>query len=107
MVIAAVGKKQVRSVAGPARLTGDRTPAEFIQQWHQLGDIVAVTAGERDGQWDPARVDQQVVLGACAGAINRRGPGQEPPKRARTWDPSTAARDQSICPAAFNSTSSR
>jgi hypothetical protein len=33
-----------------------------IQQRQQLGDVVAVAAGLRDGQRDPGRVDEELVL---------------------------------------------
>jgi hypothetical protein len=62
VVIAPVGHHQVRFAARAADLAGDRAGMQVIEQRHQLGDVVAVAAGERDGQRDPARIDQQVVL---------------------------------------------
>jgi hypothetical protein len=35
---------------------------QLIEQRQQLGDVVAVAAGQCDGQRDAGRVDQQVVL---------------------------------------------
>ena len=79
---------------------------QVVEQRQQLGDVVAVAAGQRDGERDAGGVDEQVVLGARAGTIDRGRPRQEPPKRARIWLASTEARDQSILPAAFDFTSS-
>src|SRR3954447_26241940 len=107
MVIAAIGDHDVGLLAWPTDLARDRPGVQILQQRDQLGDVVAVAAAQRDGQRDAGGVDEQVMLGARAGAIDRRGPGQEPPKRARTCEPSTAARDQSIAPAALSLVSSR
>ena len=62
VVIAPVGHDEVRLSARPADPPGDRTGAKVIQERHQLGDIVAVAAGQADGQRDPRGIDQQVVL---------------------------------------------
>jgi hypothetical protein len=35
---------------------------EVVQQRDELGDVVAVAAGQRDRQRDAGRVDQQMVL---------------------------------------------
>jgi hypothetical protein len=56
---------------------------EVLEQRNQLRDVVAVPARQGDRQGDPCGIDEQVVLGARAATIDRRGPGQEPPKRAR------------------------
>ncbi len=105
VVVAAIGEDRVGLPAGPAELAGDRPGVQVIQQRHELGDVVAVAARQGDGERDAGRVDEEVVLGARAGTIDGGGPRQEPPKRARTWQPSTAARDQSIAPAALSLTS--
>jgi hypothetical protein len=52
--------------------------AHAVDERQQLGDVVAVAASQRDRQRDPGGVDNQVVLGAGAGTVNRRGPGQSP-----------------------------
>ena len=62
VVIAPVGHHQVRPSARPADPPGDRTGMQVIQERHQLGDVVAVAAGERDRQRDPRGIDQQVVF---------------------------------------------
>ncbi len=106
-VIAAIGQDSVGSAAGPSAPTPDRSGMQVIQQRDQLGDVVAIAGRERDGKGDTRPIDQQMVLGAHPGAINRRWPGQEPPKSARIWEPSTLARDQSIAPAALSLTRRR
>lgn len=106
VVIAAVGEHRVGLLAWPADLAGDRSGVQIVKQRQQLSDVVAVAAGQRDGQRDPGRVDEQMVLAASAGTINRGWPRQEPPKRARICEPSTAALDQSIAPAALSLTNS-
>ena len=62
VVIAAVGKDQIGFLAGPADLSTHRAGGEGIKERHQLGDVVAVAAGERHRQRDPRGVDQKVVL---------------------------------------------
>ncbi len=76
VVVAAVGDEAVGSLAGPADLAADGGDA--VDEGQQLGDVVAVAGGQRDGQRDAVAVDQQAVLGAQAGAVNRRGPGESP-----------------------------
>jgi hypothetical protein len=61
-VIAAVGQDQVGLLARSADLAGDRPGGERVKQRDQLGDVVAVSAGQRHGQRDAAGVDDQVVL---------------------------------------------
>ena len=60
VVIAAVGEQLVGALARSAGLALDR--GEPVDEGQQLGDVVAVAAGERGGEWDPGRVGQQVVL---------------------------------------------
>lgn len=107
VVVAAIGQQHVGFLARPPGPAGDRSGVQVVQQREQLGDVVAVAAGQRDGQRDAGGIDQQVVLGARAGTIDRGRPRQQPPKRARTWEPSMAARDQSIAPTALSLVSSR
>jgi hypothetical protein len=61
-VIAAVGQDEIGLGSGPADLAGDRPGAELVQQRDQLGDVVAVAAGQGHGQRDAGGVDDQVVL---------------------------------------------
>lgn len=66
---AAVGQQQVWFGAWPADLAGDRAGVEVVEPRGQLGDVVAVGAGQPDRERDPG-VAEQVVLGAGAGAID-------------------------------------
>jgi len=77
VVIAAVGDQPLGALARAARLAADRPDA--VDERQQLRDVVALPAGQADGQRNPARIGQQVVLGAGAGTVNRRRPGQAPP----------------------------
>jgi hypothetical protein len=62
VVIAAVGENAVGFLAWPTLLAGHRSCVEVFQQWDQLGDVVAVPAGQADRERDAARINQQVVL---------------------------------------------
>jgi hypothetical protein len=96
VVVASVGVDRGRSVAGPAGLAADRW--DGVEQWEELGDVVAVAAGDRDGQRDAVAAGQQVMLGTWPASVDRRRSDSLTgiPLFARTWDPSTAARAQSI-----------
>ena len=61
-VIAAIGQDKVGFLTRSADLAGDRAGRERVEQRDQLGDVVAVAAGQRDGERDAGRVDDQVVL---------------------------------------------
>ncbi len=102
VVVSAISQQAIGLLAGPASFARHGPGMQVVQQWDQLGDVVAVAGGERDGKRDARRVDQQMMLGAQTSAIDRGWPGQEPPKSARIWEPSTLARDQSIAPAALS-----
>ena len=69
VVVAAVGEQLARRASGPATQAADRRNG--IQQRDQLGDVVAVAAGQRDGQRDAAGVAEQMVLGAGTCAVDR------------------------------------
>lgn len=84
VVVAAVGDDLVGLLSGAPGLAGDRTGVQVVQQRQQLGDVVAVAARQRDRERDPGRVDEEMVLGARAGTVDRGWPRQEPPKSART-----------------------
>ena len=75
VVVAAVGGDSVGSPAWSADLAAYRWHA--LDKRNQLGDVVAVAAGDRPGKRDPGRVYEQVMLGAVSGSINwaraRRG----------------------------------
>jgi hypothetical protein len=61
VVIATVGEETVRLLAWPADLAGDGPAVEVFDQRDQLGDVVAVPAGQSDREWDAASVDEEVV----------------------------------------------
>ena len=69
VVVAAVGGDSPRAMTRPADEASHGRYA--LEEREQLGDVVAVAAGERPGERDPARVYQEVVLGAGSGSINR------------------------------------
>ena len=101
VVVGAVGEHPLRPLAGPAAAAADRR--DRLDQRHELGDIVAVAAGQRHRQRDAVRLGDQVVLGARPGTVDRARARFGPPFSARTWELSITARDQSIAPAAFSS----
>ncbi|PWK84461.1 hypothetical protein C8D88_10876 [Lentzea atacamensis] len=96
LVVGAVGVHPVGSVPRVA------TPAAYqrdgVEQWYQVGDVVAVGAGQCHGQGHAAAVGDQVVLGARPGAVDRARTGFGPPFTVLTDEESTAARDQSNVP---------
>jgi hypothetical protein len=69
VVVAAVCGDAVGSSARPADLAAHRRGA--IDERDQLGDVVAVAAGERPGERDPGRIDEEMVLGAVSGSVDR------------------------------------
>ncbi len=90
VVVAAVGDHAVGTTARSPRSSAHRRYRG--QQRDQLGDVVAVAARDRAGERDPRRVDEQVVLGAGSGSINRA--------RARFGAPFSLARGLSPRPRA-------
>jgi len=104
MVVAAVGHDHVGFATRAPSAAADR--GDRVDERDELGDVVAIAAGQRDREWDAAAVADQVVFGAGLASVNRAGPGVGAPLFARMWEASTHARDQSIRPAAFSSASS-
>jgi hypothetical protein len=76
VVIAAVGQQLSGAAPGPADQSADRRYG--VDQGQQLGDVVAVAAGDADRQRQAAGVADQVVLAAGTAAVDRKGP---------TWSP--------------------
>jgi hypothetical protein len=71
VVVAPVGQQRVRPAPWTADPAADgRHP---IEQLLELGDVVAVGAGERPGQRDAAAVYEEVVLAAGPAAIDGAG----------------------------------
>jgi hypothetical protein len=62
VVIAPVSEEPVGLLARTPDLAGDGPPVEVFDQRQQLGDVVAVPAGQADRERDAARVDEEVVL---------------------------------------------
>jgi hypothetical protein len=62
VVIATISENTVRLLAWPTPLAGHRSCVEVFQQRDQLGDVIAIPAGQADRERDAARVDQQMVL---------------------------------------------
>lgn len=69
VVVAAVCGHSLGPPARAADLAAHRR--DTLDERDQLGDVVAVATRERPGERDPGRVDQEVVLGAVSGSINR------------------------------------
>ena len=68
VVVAAVGEQRLGSSPGPAGSAADgRHP---VEQFEQLGDVVAVSCGKCPGKRDAAAVYEQVVLAASSAAVN-------------------------------------
>ena len=93
VVVAAVGEQHVRPSAGPADHSGNSR--DLVQQRQQLGDVVAVAAGQGHRERDALTVGEDVVLAARPCAVDRAGTAFGPRRAARTWEESITARDQS------------
>jgi hypothetical protein len=71
VVVAAVGEQRLGPSPGPADSAADgRHP---VEQFEQLGDVVAVASGKRPGKRDAASVYEEVVLAASPAAVNGAG----------------------------------
>jgi hypothetical protein len=69
VVVAAVGGDPLGPLARAADLAAYRWHA--LNERDELCDVVAVAAGHRPREWDPARVYEKVMLRAVSGSINR------------------------------------
>ena len=69
VVVAAVGDQAIGTATRAANRTGDRRNG--VEERDQLGDVVAVAAGDRPREREPAAVDEEVVLGAGAASVDR------------------------------------
>ena len=67
-VVAPVGIQAPGLAAGTSPQTPDRR--DGVEQRQELGDVMPVAAGEGDGERGSVPVDDQVVLGAGAGAVD-------------------------------------
>ena len=77
VVVAAVGGNPLGPSAGAADAAAHRR--DPLDEWDQLGDVVAVAAGEREGERDSCRVDEEVVLEPDLALSTGLGPVSEPP----------------------------
>jgi hypothetical protein len=68
VVVAAVGDQRARASSRAADPSADGRHS--VEQFEQLGDVVAVAAGERPGQRNPAAVYEEMVLAARAASID-------------------------------------
>lgn len=67
-VVAPVGVQTPGFAAGASPQPPDRW--DGVQQRQELGDVVPVAAGERDGERGSVPVDDQMALGAGAGTVD-------------------------------------
>jgi len=71
MVVAAVGEQRLGS--SPRAPDPSTNGWDAVEQLDQLGDVIAVAAGERPGERDAAAVYEEMVLAAPPAAIDRAG----------------------------------
>lgn len=71
MVVAAVGDEAGGAPSGPPDAAAHRRHP--VEQLQQLGDVVAVAAGERPGQRDAAAVYEEMLFAAEPAAIDGAG----------------------------------
>ena len=93
-IISPVSLKLLRTSSGTTDLS--RYPSYGLNQRNQLRHVVAVGAGDRDGQRDTLGIREEVVFGAHFPSIRRIRTRLRPPKTARTDELSTMAREKSI-----------
>ena len=71
VVVAAVSEQRPRPASRPPDSSTHGRDA--VEQLDQLGDVIAVTAGERPGERDAAAVYEEMVLAAPPAAVNGTG----------------------------------
>jgi hypothetical protein len=69
VVVAAIGAETVGPTAWPADLAAHRR--DTVDERDQLGAVMAVATREPPGERDPSGIDEEMVLGAVSGSINR------------------------------------
>lgn len=94
VVVAAVTDELIGPATRPAGKAAHRRHS--VEERDQLGDVVAVAAGEGVGKRDTCLVDDQVVFGAQPATVNRARARLGAPFFACTWLESTTARAHSI-----------
>ena len=100
VVVGAVGDQGVGAPSGSAHLA--RHGRHGVGERDQLGDVVAVAAGQRERERDALGVADEVVLGARPAAVDRARARFGAPFFAWTWLESAIARDQSSLSALRN-----
>src|SRR2546429_220151 len=68
VIVAAVGVEGIRALPGPSAAAADWR--DGLEQGHELGDVVAVAAGQGDRQRDAVRFADHVGLRARPGTVN-------------------------------------
>jgi hypothetical protein len=69
VVVTAIGDDPLRTSSRPADPASDGR--DEVEQRQQLGDVVAVAAGQRPGEREPAGLYEQVVLAAATAPVDR------------------------------------
>ncbi len=86
-VVTPVGVQTPRLAARVSPSSSNRR--DRVEQGQELGDVVSVAAGERDGDRVSVPVDDQMGLEPGRARSTGEGPTWSPPLRVRTCDPST------------------
>ncbi len=77
VVVAAVTEHDVRTAPGPAALA---THGRYgLEQWNELGDVVAVPAGQGGGKRDAGGIGDQMMLAARPAPVDRASSRLGPP----------------------------
>ena len=98
VVVAAVGEQRLGTTPGPADPAADgRHP---VEEFEQLGDVVAVTARQRPRERGAVAVYKEVMLAPCPAPINGAWTRFRAPFFAWMWLPSATARSHSSWSAA-------
>jgi hypothetical protein len=69
LVVAAVGDQLLRPSPRSPGDTSDRR--HRVDQWDQLGAVVAIASGECERERCPFPIDEEVVLGAASSSVHR------------------------------------
>ena len=77
VVVAAIGEQGLWSSTRPAGATPNGRDA--VEQFEQLGDVVAVRCRQRPGQRETAAVYEEVVLAAAPAPVDRAWAGFRAP----------------------------
>jgi hypothetical protein len=93
VVVASVGEQRPGPSSGSADAATDGRHS--VEQFEELGDVVAVAAGERPGERDAAAVYEEVMLAAAAAPVDRTGTSFGAPFFACRWLESAIARSHS------------